>query len=944
MRGLSVTILCALLAGGNARGEDGSTFFESKIRPILVTHCYDCHSEKAGKRKGGLWLDRREGWQLGGDAGPAIFPGKVEQSLLIRSVRYLDESLQMPPKSRLSADEVRLLEQWVAMGAPDPRDAAMAKAVRKQEIDYTAARKSWAFRPHRRPPIPSVHNSKWSRGTVDKFILARLEEQQLRPADDAKPNRLLRRLHYDLTGLPPTPAEVAAFTKDPSPKAFASIVDELLSRKSFGEKWGRHWLDVARYSDSNGGDRNFTYYQAWRYRNYVIDSFNQDRPFHEFVRQQLAGDLMPAVSDQQRHDQLVASTFLALGPKMLTERDKEKLRLDTADEQIDTVGRAFLGLTLGCARCHEHKFDPVTQEDYYALAGIFRSTQVVLGTRNGCVNVASWVEQPLPMPAAKQAELQTAIDRMELAMRLTVEKSFRKKAGGKKPALDRPFAGIIYDEADAELTGTWRKSTLNDNRFGAGYVVYDRGTGPAKATFRASLPENGTYEVRIAYSYDRNRASNIPVTVEAWDKIHEVRLDETQAPNVGRLFQTIGRFKFEKGGRANVIIDTAGIDNRFVIVDAVQFISIDDIDHEATALAKAGPKQPKSLFQMSDGELKKELGRLINQLKTAEVAMVPRDAKDPGDIHLRVRGVPGQLGPLIPRGFPRVLDTGSPPDIPPDQSGRLQLADWITSPANALLDRVMVNRVWHHLFGRGIVASVDNFGTLGTGPSHPKLLDHLASRFRDSGGSVKQLIRELVVSRAYQLSVDAPQPARDTDPENSLFSHQTRRRLTAEEIRDSALFLAGRLDTKPGTATSTKYGQDLDKPMSFAKETLRTIYLPIARNNLVAELELFDAANPDLVSGSRATTTVPTQALYLLNNDFFHAQSETIGKAAYAAATDDERIRHLYETILNRAPDYIETKRALEFLQEIAKDMKPEQAHGHLAHLLLVSTEFLFLD
>jgi hypothetical protein len=943
-----ILLVAALLgvASFPAIAADGTAFFEKEVRPILVSRCYDCHSEQAAKQKGGLWLDRRAGWQMGGDSGPALVPGNLDQSLLVRSIRYFDEDLQMPPKGKLAPAELKVLEQWVAMGAPDPRDAAFAKAVRKQDIDFEAARKTWAFRPHTNPQPPPVRKSDWAEGAIDRFILADLEVKKLAPAGDASPHALIRRLHFDLTGLPPTPAEVAEFAGNPASTAYARIVADLLSRPAFGEKWGRHWLDIARYSDSNGGDRNFTYYQAWRYRNYVIDSFNNDRSYYEFIRQQLAGDLLPAVDDQQRHEQLVASGFLALGPKMLTERDKEKLRLDIADEQVDTLSRALLGLTLGCARCHDHKFDPISQEDYYAITGIFRSTQVVLGTRNGCVNVASWVLRPLPVPEPKRAELSAMVERMELAMRLTVETQFKEKAGGKTARLNLPLAGVIYDEVDAELTGRWRKSTLNDNRFGDGYVVYDRGSGPSKAIFRASLPVNGTYEVRIAYSPHSTRVSNVPVTVEARG-LHQVKLDQTERPSVGGLFQPIGRFEFEKGARANVIIGTEGIKGQFIILDAVQFIPVGDIEREAKALAASAdaPKKPQSLFDLSNSELKKELAKLIGEMKKSDVALAPRDAPDAADIHLRIRGEVGQLGARVRRNFPRALHPGPAPEIPDGQSGRREFAEWITGPDNALLDRVIVNRAWHHLFGRGIVASVDNFGALGNPPTHPELLDWLAGQFRANGGSIKQLIRQIVLSRSYRLASTAPAKLAQADPANSLFGRQNRRRLTAEEIRDSAIFLAARLDNRPGTNTSLKYGVDLDKPMSFAKDTLRTIYLPIARNNPVAELSLFDVANPDLVSGARAATTVPTQALYLLNNEFFITQAKAIAKEAATEPVAEEQIKFVYTKILNRPAGYLEIKRAREFLNSFdhAKD-KPEEPLSHFAHLLLVSTEFLFLD
>ncbi|NNE92307.1 MAG: DUF1549 domain-containing protein [Verrucomicrobiales bacterium] len=950
--------LTALMLPADAT--EGFGFFKEKVEPILVKRCYDCHSEEAGKQKGGLWLDRKAAWQQGGDAGSPIVPGDLESSLLVHTIRYLDEDLQMPPKAKLPKEEIAILEQWVKMGAPDPRDAALAGAVRKAEIDYETERQKWAFRPHQNPVVPNVKNAEWPRSEVDRFILANLELQNLEPTADANPRALLRRVYFDLIGLPPTPEETAAFAGNPTPEAFAKIVDDLLARPAFGEKWGRHWLDVARYSDSNGGDRNFTFHQAWRYRNYVIDSFNRDRSFYQFVRQQIAGDLIEAKSDTERADNLIASGFLALGPKMLTERDKEKLRLDTADEQVDTVGRAFLGLTMGCARCHDHKFDPISQEDYYAMAGIFRSTQIVMGTQNGCVNVASWVETPLPGPNFDKTKAK--VDRMELAMKLVIDAQFKQKAGGKMTPNMLPLGGVIYDDADAERVGEWKPSSFSENRFGDGYIHDDKSKkGEKKIVFRASLPTNGVYEVRLSYNGDERYANNIPITVEGWGKTHHVTLDQSKTASVAGLFEPIGQFKFEKGGRANVIIETKGTDpGKYVIVDAIQFIKVSDIGQEAEALAavedEAGGNGMMELLRMSEGDLKKELSKLLGELRKGEVAMAARDADDAGDIHLRVRGEVSQRGKLVARNFPRIIHTDDVPKISENQSGRLELATWMAAPENALLDRVMVNRIWHHLFGRGIVASVDNFGSLGAQPTHPDLLDFLASDFRNSGGSVKQMVRKLVLSRAYQLSADSTEALAAADPKNQLFGHQNRRRLTAEEIRDSVLALSGSLSKEKGGATSLKYGVDLDKPMNYAKEQLRTVYLPIARNNAVPELAVFDVANPDLVSGSRAETTVPTQALYLMNSEFYKTKAASIGKAVWEHnandAPDAELIR-LYRTILNRPPTAEELARASEFvgslssgaeLTDLGNRQPMEEAYGHLAHLLIVSAEFLFLE
>lgn len=914
----------------------GITFFEQKVRPILIRRCYACHSEEAGKRKGGLWLDRKAGWEQGGDSGETIIPGDADGSLLTYTIRYEDPSLQMPPNGKLPEDEIAILKQWIALGAPDPRNQKMQGAVREGAIDYEAAKRYWAFRAISGNNATDAEHAGEAATRIDQFLLSALQAEGLQPAPSAKPRHLIRRLFYDLTGLPPTREDVAAFVADHSEAAYTGLVDALLARRSFGEKWGKHWLDVARYADSNGGDRNFTFFQAWRYRNYVINAFNSDKSYYDFVREQIAGDLLPADSDDQRRDQLIASTFLALGPKMLTERDKEKLWMDTVDEQIDTTGRAFLGLTLGCARCHDHKFDPISQKDYYALAGIFRSTEVVMGTRNGCVNVASWVEQPLPGDHSEA--LAKKVERLELAMRLTVERVYNDKSGVEESGRRLPLAGVISDNSQAQLIGKWRRSRYSANRFGDDYVVSEGAND--EAIFRASLPETGLYEVRVSYSSASNRCASVPLVVENHEGSHSLTLDETKAPKVAGLFQPIGRFEFEKDNRCRVTFGSADAMG-YVIVDAVQFIPVRDIEREAAAISAAGA-EIDPLFNMTSGELKKEISRLLKELRTAELAMAPRDVGAPSDCNLRIRGEVGQLGESIPRGFPKALSREQKDVLAKETSGRLELANWLVRDDNALLDRVIVNRIWHHLFRRGIVTTVDNFGRLGQPPTHPELMDWLAARFRRKGGSIKSLVRDIVLSDAYRQTCDVVSP--QDDPANRLFGRQNRRRLSAEEIRDSMLFLAGELDETEGGATATRFGEDLDEPMSFEKQPIRTVYLPVARNNSVAEMALFDAANPDLVDGQRPETTVPTQALYLLNSE---SVQNLAGKIA-AACPAEAGVQWLYETILARPPTEVERSRADGFIAEFAgENPDPEtlqMARTHFAHLLLASTEFLFLD
>jgi hypothetical protein len=366
-------------------------FFEKQVRPLFIKHCYQCHSSEAKALKGGLHLDSRSGWMKGGDSGPAVVPGSPDESLLIEAIRY--RSLEMPPQKKLTESEIAVLERWVMMGAPDPRTDPVPN--RPARADHDAGRSHWAFRPIAEPPVPRVKDNAWPRSDVDQFILAKLESEGLTPVSDADRPTLLRRVYFDLVGVPPTSAEIASFLADDSRDTFARIVDALLARPEFGQRWGRHWLDVARYADSNGSDENFTYYDAWRYRNYVIGAFNADKPFDRFLTEQLAGDLLPFRTQEERDDNIVATGFLVVGPKVIGATDKQQLLVDVIDEQLDTIGKTFLGLTIGCARCHDHKFDPISARDYYALAGILASTETIHGNLLNRKDLTGWNLHPL---------------------------------------------------------------------------------------------------------------------------------------------------------------------------------------------------------------------------------------------------------------------------------------------------------------------------------------------------------------------------------------------------------------------------------------------------------------------------------------------------------------------------------------------------------------------
>ncbi len=446
-------------------------FFESKVRPILANNCYQCHSEKEQKSRGGLHLDTREGVLHGGESGPAVVPGKPGASLLLKAVRHLDKKLRMPQKQpKLPPSQITILENWIKMGAPDPRKRELPSLITR-DIDIEKGREFWAFQPVNKPAIPKARGT-WARTDLDRLVQARHKEKGLLPAKDSPPATLLRRMHFDLTGLPPTPEQIQAFLTDHGKNSGAAVekaVDRLLDSSHFGERWGRHWLDVARYAESTGMERNCTYTQAWRYRDYVIRSFNEDKPFDQFIREQVAGDLLAAENTEKQAEHLVATGFLALGPKSLNSRDVLQFRADVVDEQIDTIGRAFLGMTIGCARCHDHKFDPIPTADYYALTGIFMSTKLlILG------NVASYIERPLPVSGALEKKVKEAAANLKvLEKELAGLKSEEKKLRGQNSAgavAVKSLPGIVVDDPAADKAGDWTDSTSNKPYLGKGYI------------------------------------------------------------------------------------------------------------------------------------------------------------------------------------------------------------------------------------------------------------------------------------------------------------------------------------------------------------------------------------------------------------------------------------------------------------------------------------------
>jgi len=785
----TLTVSAVALLRVAAYAEDASPddarieFFEKKIRPILSNHCYQCHSADT-KPSGGLRVDDRNGLLLGGDSGAAVTAGDAEHSLLTERVLMTNPKRKMPKEGEvLTEAEVADLKQWIADGVAWPREKIPAYIGRHREDYEDLKKRHWAWQPLTQPAVPAVTDAWWPRGDVDRFILAGLEVKNLAPVADADAATLLRRVTFDLTGLPPTPAEIEAFQNDQSPEAFARVVDRLLASPQFGEQWGRHWLDVARYGESTGPSRNIPYPHAWKYRDYVIDAVNRDVPFDRFVQEQIAGDLLPAATDEERNQLLTATGFLALGVKDVNQRFKVRFVMDNVAEQIDVVARSVLGLTLSCARCHDHKFDPIPVTDYYALAGIFASTDDAAGVRN-------------------------------------------KMGGG----------GLDYYDPKMLL------------RFA--------GDAPV-----APADEVAKLEAEVA------------VAKKAWDEIRGTPEGLKPAAD-GKPTQRPFRLKYES--------------------------------------------------------LQNQLRALTDPAEHGLVAHGVRDAKTVSDTEVRIRGEAERLGPTVPRGFLTAFTVPDAPSVNPQQSGRLELAQWLTSPKNPLTARVIVNRVWEHLFGTGIVSTVDNFGVKGDVPSHPELLDYLAQEFIRNGWSVKKLVRELTLTRAYQLGSDAPPQAREIDPANKLIWRHSPRRLTAEELRDTMLVDAGRLDPARPEASPAKLlrmvemrdnGPEAARIVEAAdKSRHRSVYLPLLRGVTPKALEAFDPVSQTLVSGLRESTTVPTQALYLLNSTFVRQQALAYADQVVADSQrfDAEWIREIYFRVFGRSPSDVETARAVEFLAQYA--------------------------
>ncbi|MFM8282508.1 MAG: DUF1553 domain-containing protein [Planctomycetaceae bacterium] len=945
---LAIALLPATGAAEPAPG-DGMALFTEQVAPLLARRCLDCHSE-AGEINGGLQLDLRAGWERGGDSGPAIVPGRPAESLVFRAVRWEPGAPKMPPDGRLPPEEVALIESWIGAGAIDPRAGDALPRSRGTRPRGTAGmsveegRRLWCLQPLVPPPVPEVDDDEWRGDPIDRFIGAAAATAGIAPAPRAAPDVLLRRLFQDLAGLPPPADEIdsflAAYAVDPR-AATERVVDRLLADRAFGERFGRHWLDLARFAESSGGGRTLLFKDAWRYRDWVIDALAADLPFDRFLAAQLAGDLLAAASPAERERLLAATGFLTLGPTNYEEQDKQQLRMDIVDEQLDTLGKVFLGQSLGCARCHDHAFEPITQADYHALAGIFAATRTL---HNETDNVARWITEPLaePEPVAVR---RAAVD-AELAEITKALRGAKKQAAGSSPFPPGPLdparlAGLVIDDGQATLVGAWRLSTFSPDHLGTGYVHDDNaGKGEKSATFLIDPPTSGRYEIRLAYSGGASRATNVPLHLLHADGEEDLTIDQRRPPPLFGRFVSLGTWRFEKGSAGHLLIGTAGTDGH-VIVDGLHLVPegqppLPVDDGESTARVRA---------------LEARRRALESELPPRPTVMTVHDREAPTDTAVRIRGIEKNRGAVVPRGVPTVF--GATLTIPADTSGRRELAEWLGDPRHPLVPRVLANRVWHWLTGRGIVSTVDAFGATGEPPSHPALLDHLATRLVADGYRLKPLVRAIVLSRAYAAAVAAPDPV---DPDNRLFTRARRRRLDAEQIHDAILAAAGTLDRTAGGLTIRGAAEiDANDTSAQAIEygyvfdgTRRGVYVPAFRNRRPTVFEVFDFADINTSAGARETSTVAAQALFFANDPFVVTHARATAARAAAAFPDAEgasagatRVDWLYRTILGRPPRPDEAARCREFLGHSPADA---DALAMVVQALFGSIDFRYLQ
>jgi hypothetical protein len=930
------------------RASEKSHYFENKIRPVLIKHCLECHSTTT-EASGGLLLDSLAGWQAGGDSGPSIIPGNTVDSRLLKAIVYDDSKLQMPPKGKLPQEVIDAFTKWIADGAYDPRVGLIATKSTAAGLTVERAQDHWAYRSLPKmdlPPdsiAPQYHR-------IDDIVDARLALEGIEPAATASQVALVRRLYFDLTGLPPSGGELRSLVGQDGKGEldYESLVERLLMSPQFGENFARKWMDVARYAESVTL-RGFVLPEAWRYRDYLVQAYSEDRPFDQMIREQIAGDLLKNDDLRERQMQLVATGFLALGNTNLEEQDKTQLEMDYIDEQLDVIGGAFLGQTIGCARCHNHKFDPIPTRDYYAMAGILRSS-VALEHEN----VSKWIEQPLPVPNDEEAKYLKITEELEsIKNRLSsFSKSTKKSGAAKKGAISvAELPGVVVDSSDSKQVGIWTISSAVGPVVGDGYI-HDGNSDKGKktATFEPPSLTPGTYEVRLSYSASDNRASNTRVRIFSADGEATVVINQKQSPPEDGIWVSLGKYRFEKDGQAFVLVTNDQSDG-VVIVDAVQFLPL-GADSKTSGEAKLRDPDADEFAAKATARREKELKQLEGQRKQLETQLGKRPKyltvieKGPAvDIPIHIRGDVHNLGEIAPRGFLTAIATSRKSLIPADSSGRIELANWLSSNENPLTARVYANRVWSWLMGQGIVSTINNFGTTGTAPTHPELLDLLATELIRSNWSTKHLVRTIVLSDAYRRSVIEPSEiAQQVDPSNSLYWRGHMRKLTVESIRDAMLTVSGEIDLSVG---GSLIRNNVKADYNYQHESQRrSLYQPLFRNSLPELFEAFDFADSSMSIGQRPRTTVATQALALLNNPWVAARAKAAAEKYLnlpSASDTSLLLNDLFWDCFGRLPTESEREACQTFLRN--RDVRSDSMRlENVIHSLFTAIDFRYLE
>lgn len=907
-------------------------FFEAKVRPVLIEHCYNCHSTEAEKLKGGLLLDSREGWQTTGDSGPSIVPGDPEASLFITAIRYEDPDMEMPPKKRLAPEVVADLEAWVRMGAPDPREAPSGGfKIRNVLYDPKDADAHWAFQPIQNPEVPKL-NHPWIQTPIDAFLLQEMQKSGVEPSSPADPRDLLRRVSYDLTGLPPTQEETTAFAEawkqDPT-TAFQQVTERLLGSPQYGVKYGRHWLDLARYADTNGNRLaptapNPYYPYAWSYRDYVIEAMNEDVPYDRFVQEQLAGDHLASSADPNPY---AAQGFLRVG-KVFGQNMNDRI-----DDRIDALSKTFLGLTVSCARCHDHKFDPVYQSDYYALHGILSSTEDVDIEMARPSQAFTRLTDKMLSDARQEARDNINEFISEMAHRsadfLIAAQQFRAgKLKEKLPELAAREVNLkpIPFEAWIEALTYWEET---ENRVMSPWFAY----AAAEPTEFATITDRIRTGDIVTNPLVAAKFSETPASLEDVAQRYQELAIETEGVMEGQYPLT------------EIIVELVSVQRRWIAEEYNPFANkpraLEDPEREElrrVLLGFEGPwggprMPPQQLARSGAGDFKGSIKMAMHEIQklhgehpeAPKMAMAMQDVAKPANSPIFIRGSADNPGEEVPRAF---LEHLAGPDASPydSGSGRSELAQDIVDRNNPLTARVIVNRVWQWHFGTGLVTTPSDFGLNGTPPSHPELLDWMATWFMDEAGwSLKELHKLILRSSAYQQSAQPRSELADIDPGNTLFWRFPPRQLIYEELRDTILLHTGKLDLEHLSG----------RPDKSEDSTRRSLFLYVDRMDLPYENQIFDFANPDFSTSERESSIVAPQALFFLNSPRLMDQAAAI--AERTTGPTNSRLVDLYQTLLQRGPSRTEVELAKGYLQSNGDDW------ARLTHALLTTNELMFV-